>query len=174
MIGIIKDALTLNPPEELADIYLDWYSPYYNLFYLLSGPGKIAVELGVDQGRGSASFALGGCEVYGIDHTRKIGIDKLDRFPNFTFIEKDSIPVPEILADKKIDFLHIDTEHSYSMAKAEWEAYQPYLNPGAIVFFDDTHAQNDGVLKFFLTLNHPKYMDDRLHPSCGFGFIIYE
>jgi len=39
-------------------------------------------------------------------------------------------PVPEWFTnqDKKITLLHIDTEHSYSMAKAEFEAYEPLLD----------------------------------------------
>ena len=173
---MINEALIRPIPKELSKFCGKWYSPYYNLFYLLAETHKgVAVELGVDKGRGSFAFALGGCDVIGIDHTRKDGIDKLDnKFPHFVFLETDTLPVPEQIKEQGIDFLHIDTEHSYSMAKAEYEAYQPYLNDPAIVFFDDLHAQDDDVLKFFNALPYQKIQDDRLHPVDGFGILLYE
>lgn len=175
----IEDALVHPPPQEIINMCGEWYSPYYNLFYLLSidNPG-IAVELGVDQGRGSAAFAYGGCETYGIDHTRKVGVDRLDNVSNFTFVQSDTMPKPrdppDFIKSLKIDFLHIDTEHSYSMAKSEFEAYQPYLNDDAIVFFDDLHAQENAVQSYFRSLEYPKIEDDRLHPVNGFGVLLYE
>ena len=73
-----------------------------------------------------------------------------------------------------INLLHIDTEHSYAMAKAEFEAYKPYLAKGAYVLFDDLHAMDDDVLMYFDELDYYKIQDDRLHPICGYGILIYE
>ena len=173
----IKHALHEDPPDEILKICGDYYSPYYHLFYLLSNQLQdgLAVELGVDIGRGCASFALGGCDVIGLDHIKKEGIqDKLNQFPNFVFLETSSMPVPnQIKGHKKtIDFLHIDTEHSRSMALAEFVSYKKYLSPKAIVFFDDLHAAENSVLEFFAELEYPKIQDDRLHPVCGFGMCL--
>lgn len=169
----IDRALTNDPPKKLLEICGDYYSPYYNLFYLLAAQDKVAVELGVDQGRGCAAFMLGGCKTFGIDHTLKIGVLEMNRLGDFTFLQQSSLPVP-VQVPKGIDFLHIDTEHSYSQAQAEFEGYKPYLNDGAVVFFDDLHAQKDNVLKYFMTLPYFKVVDDRLHPTCGFGFLLFE
>ncbi len=173
---MINEALIRPIPKELSKFCGKWYSPYYNLFYLLAERHKgTFVELGVDKGRGSFAFVLGGCDAVGIDHTRNDDIGILDnKFPNFVFLETNTLPVPEQIKELKIDFLHIDTEHSYSMAKAEFEAYQPYLNSPAIVFFDDLHAQEDSVLKYFNELPYQKIQEDKLHPVDGFGVVLYE
>ena len=73
-----------------------------------------------------------------------------------------------------IDVLHIDTEHSYSQAKAEFEAYEPFLNDGAVVLFDDLHAMEDSVLEYFNTLDYPRIHEDGLHPVCGYGVLLYQ
>ncbi len=59
------------------------------------------------------------------------------------------------------------------MAQEEFKAYQGHLAPGAVVLFDDLHARDDDVLKFFFSLPYPKFQDDRLHPSCGYGALVY-
>ena len=40
--------------------------------------------------------------------------------------------------------------------------------------FDDTHAMDDGVLKYLNTLPYFKIVEDRLHDSCGYGILIYK
>jgi len=139
----------------------------------------LLVELGVEQGRGLVSMAAANCS------NRVIGFDSywhpmlnmnLNNFPNAQFINLSSLPVRDVITmqNKYVSLLHIDTEHSYSMAKAEFEAYQPYLAKGAYVLFDDLHAIEDEVLRYFNELPYEKVQDDRLHPSCGYGVMIYE
>ncbi len=165
--------------DELSDLFGDYYFPYYGLLYRLAEDtyyGK-AIELGVEKGRGSASLAIGlnNIEVIGLDNNVLPEISQVvDRFPNFTFLHQPSLPVSEdVISGKCISILHIDTEHSYSMAKAEFEAYEPHLLNGAVVCFDDLHAQDDAVLRYFMELPYPKIQDDRLHPVCGYGVLIY-
>ncbi len=125
--ALISEAQLRRPPKILSNFCGKWYQPYYHLFYLLAEIYKgTAVELGVHQGRGSLAFALGGCRTYGVD-TLKKDVGTLSDFSNFTFIQSASMPMPKIIKSLKISFLHIDTEHSYGMAKAEFETYQPYL-----------------------------------------------
>jgi SAM-dependent methyltransferase len=177
IIDISLVAGTKELPDTLIEFYGDYFQPYYRFMtQVMSG---LLVELGCDNGRGLVSLAWGWQErtqVVGIDHTRKAGIDKAQElFDNIIFLQQDSLPVPEWFdnQDEKISLLHIDTEHSYSMAKAEFEAYQPYLANPAIIIFDDLHAQEDSVLKYFMELPYPKIQDDRMHPVCGWGVVLY-
>ena len=175
---LIEDAHNSGPPSELIDLYGDYYLPYYGLLNLLAAKTNwgIAVELGVEKGRGSASLALGSFgKVIGLDNNVLPEIyEVIDKFPNFIFYHRPSLPVSEdIISGKCISILHIDTEHSYSMANAEFEAYEPHLLNGAVVLFDDLHAQDDAVLRYFMELPYPKIQDDRLHPVCGYGVLIY-
>jgi len=179
---LINKAVKASPLPSLSWLYGDYYSPYYSLMYLLAKTihNGLLVELGVHKGRGVASLAVAGKSniVMGLDsHPCPELDDVLFRFPNIRHYVRPSMPVPEFSLSqfgRKINLLHIDTEHSYSMAKAEFEAYQPYLAKGAYVLFDDLHAIEDEVLTYFNELPYEKVQDDRLHPSCGYGVMIYE
>ncbi len=147
--------------------------------YLLAGTieNGLLVELGVESGRGLISMAVANRSnfVIGFDsHQHPNLLENIRGFPNALFTNLPSMPVPRIITSRQISLLHIDTEHSYSMARAEFEAYKPYLAKGAYVLFDDLHAQDDDVLKYFNELDYEKVQDDRLHPSCGYGVVIYE
>lgn len=168
------------PTKRLLNFCGAYYSPYYNLFRLVAHDMKdegIAIELGVDMGRGSYGFLLGGMDVIGIDHTRKPGIAIVEHeFPNnFTFLETDTLPVPKVIRANppKIACLHVDTEHTWSMAAAEFDSYKPYLIEGAVVFFDDLNAADYDVYNYFMTLGFQRLVINELHPECGFGMIIY-
>lgn len=171
-----------NGVSVIADFCGEYYSPYYGFFIFAMGiPGpdrhkRTAVELGCDQGRGLISLAYGGgnsSNIIGIDHTRKVGMDKaLQLFPYITFIEADSDPPPPDVPDN-IYLLHIDTEHSHAQAQAEFNAYKGKLAKPSIVVFDDLHAREDDVLRYFNSLPYPKIQDDRLHPTCGWGVILF-
>lgn len=177
---IVNKAIKSAPLASLSWVYQDYYSPYYQLMYLLASTienGHL-VELGVHKGRGLASLAAANESnlVIGLDTTHWEGLDQiLTEYPNAWFLNLPSMPVPVVISDhsRKINLLHIDTEHSYAMAKAEFEAYQPYLAKGAYVLFDDLHAQDDDVARYFNELPYEKVQDDRLHPSCGYGVMIY-
>lgn len=179
---LIDMAIDNRPPAGLMWWYGKYYQPYYHLMYLLARviTKGIAVELGVESGRGAVSLASARPEtrVIGLDNNHHSGIDRVcGKFDNFTFLHRASMPIPAeviVASSNGIAILHIDTEHSHAMAQAEFEAYAPLLMPGAVVLFDDLHAQEDGVLEFFETLPHPKIQEDRLHPVCGYGVLIYE
>lgn len=176
---LINKAINDKPPP--LDIYGDYYSPYYNLMYILAGQinNGLLVELGVNKGRGLVSLAAGNKTnvVIGLDsHVWPNLHISLVSYSNAWFLNMPSMPVPVVIAEhaNKINLLHIDTEHSYSMAKAEFEAYKPYLAKGAYVLFDDLHAMDNDVSRYFYELPYEKLEDDRLHPSCGYGVLRYE
>jgi hypothetical protein len=176
---LVELAVGHDPPQAVLDICGEDYSPYYYLFYLLTWTncGGIAVELGVEKGRGSACLAAGSrhSRVFGFDTRCHDEVRKLRRqYPNFTFVHQPSLaPDPdkfEFSRWKRINILHIDTGH----AQAEFGGYRPFLRDGAVVCFNDLHAQNDGVLAYFSSLPYPKLQDDRLHPVHGYGVLIYQ
>lgn len=180
---IISKALRDKPPAELAWVYKGFYSPYYNLMRLLAGTihNGVLVELGVHKGRGLASLAAGNPSnlIFGFDTVKHPELDLvLTQFRNIKFFQQPSLPVSDLFGNGyygySIGLLHIDTEHSYAMAKAEFEAYQPYLAEGAYVLFDDLHAMDDEVLDYFNSLPFFKIQDDRLHPTCGYGVMVYK
>jgi hypothetical protein len=181
----IEQAAGFKPYGIIEDFCGEYYSPYYGFFILAmalpqSNRQRVAVELGCDQGRGLISLAYGGgkgATVYGIDHTRKPQIERaLKLFNNIVFLQTNSNPPPGEIPDD-IYLLHIDTEHSASQARTEFEAYKHKLASPAIVVFDDLHAQAgspESVLEYFMSLPYPKVQDDRMHPTCGWGMILYE
>ena len=159
-------------PKVIVNITGEHYQPYYSLMYFLAGEvrkGSI-VELGVSKGYGISSFA------HGNPRAKVIGLD-LNIAPEFCpdnvdFHLMSALPVPEFIED--IAILHIDTEHSYGNALNEFMQYKCKLLPGAVVMFDDLHAMDNGVLRAFYELPHPKIQDDRLHPVNGYGVLIYD
>ncbi len=164
--------------EKILKLCGEYYQPYYQLLYLLSlsiDKGT-RVELGVEKGRGIGVMAMANnLRCVGLDNNLRLEASELSKeFPHLEVYLHPSLPVPDFILPETISILHIDTEHSYAMAKAEFEAYKPYLLPGAVVLFDDLHAQDNDVLRYFTELPYPKIQDDRLHPVCGYGVMIYE
>jgi len=58
----------------------------------------------------------------------------------------------EILGDRKVDFLFIDSEHTVEAAKRDFEDYSAFVRKGGIVAFHDI----DCVGEFFGTLKGKK------------------
>lgn len=173
LANLTETALYTSPPKQILSICGRYYQPYYHLMYLLAKEIKqgVIVELGVSKGYGVYSFALGNSSVKVIGLDLNIAPDYT--LPNVEFHLKSALPVPDFIT-RDIAILHIDTEHSYGNAKNEFWQYQPFLLPGAVVMFDDLHAMDDGVLEAFNELPYPKIQEDRLHPVCGYGVMIYE
>ena len=175
---LVALAVELERPSRLD--FGEYYSPYYSLMNLLAFEMApcVAVELGVEKGRGAISLCEGAssCRVFGIDTQDREELAVVEKwYPNFTFILSPSTlwGIPEKIP-LQIDILHIDTEHSYSMAKAEFELYSPRLRDGGVVLFDDLHAAEDDVQRYFDELPYDKIADDRLHAVVGYGVLVYK
>lgn len=172
----VEEALELAPPASILDYCQGYYSPYYMLMHIVAGQQNgLCVELGVEGGRGSNAMLQAVVEVIGVDNNHKPEIDRIIPHELFTFIHASSLPVPELIRTMipRIAVLHIDTEHSFAQAREEFNAYRPYLKDGAVVLFDDTNAMEGEVRRFVESLPYEKFFDDRLHPSCGYGGLIY-
>lgn len=175
-------------PPSIISYCEGYHSPYYNLMYLLAmeymhrafaddaSLPPLCVELGVEGGRGSNAFLQGGAIVIGVDNNHKPEVDRIIGHKNFTFIHGSSLPPHESIREmgRCISVLHVDTEHSWAQAREEFNAYKPYLINGAVVLFDDTNAMEGEVKGFVETLPYDKFVDDRLHPQCGYAGIVFQ
>ncbi len=140
---------------------------------------KVIVDLGVDYGFSTFSFALPRIgHVYGIDNfvgddfvgkdTERYKYDfvsmkreKLHLQNNITFIEGTFDEVAETW-DKKIDILHIDGSHHYEDVKKDFETWSKFVSDDGVVLMHDTCVENFlgneyGVKKFFDELDMPKF-----------------
>lgn len=173
---VIKAKKNTTIPDTILEVCGEYYSPYYLFMYLISKQlDGLLVELGVETGRGLTSLALSDNQVIGIDNKKKPELDGvLNRFDNIQFLEQSSLPPPDFLEPNTIALLHIDTEHSEAQAREEFEAYKPFLKKGSVVIFDDLNAKDNEVGRYFVSLPYSKIRDDDLHPSCGWGVLLYE
>ena len=80
-----------------------------------------------------------------------------------------------LLADRPIDFLFIDGDHTYNGVKQDWEMYSPLVRPGGLVVFHDIagdYAQAH-VKSFWDTLkpnySHHEYISN---PSGQYGIGV--
>jgi FkbM family methyltransferase len=140
---------------------------------------KVIVDLGVDWGYSTFSFALPRIgHTYGIDNfvgDDFVGTDenrlkynfvtmkreKLHLQDNLTLIEGDFNEVAQTW-DKTIDILHIDGSHKYEDIKRDFETWSKFVTDNGIILLHDTcieslHGNEYGVKKFFDELDMPKF-----------------
>jgi glycosyltransferase involved in cell wall biosynthesis len=148
---------------------------------------KVVVDLGVDFGFSTFSFALPRIgHIYGIDNFSGDSFignespgkyeyvmmkrEKLHLQDNMTFIKGDFDEISKTW-DKKIDILHIDGSHHYEDVKKDFETWSKFLSDEAVILFHDTAIENYdgkeyGVKKFFEELDLPKF---NIEHSFGLG-----
>lgn len=156
-------------------------SPYYRFFEYVARDlkPKVMVELGVCGG--GASFYM----AHGHPQGMVIGIDNRNDYPdnmkyigktcpNFRFVQGDSVGLAgEIFeAYGKVDFLFIDTVHTYERTLEEFKAWEPFLGHNALVFFDD--LDRPGMEDAWNDLPPRKLRLDHLHHESGFGVMVYQ
>ena len=159
-------------------------SRYYLFFRLLAEKYKFktAVVLGVCGGGDSFHLCKGNPDgnMIGVDIAR-------DHEEQMVYIEAHCAGFKFWLGDSvtsalavheaygPIDFIFIDTTHVLDATIAEFEAWKPFLSPGALVCFDDLYrTEMAGVWE---SLPEPKLRMDLLHDGSpgiggGFGFLI--
>lgn len=132
---------------------------------------KVVVDLGVDFGFSSFTFALAGAEmVYGVDSFEgdpEAGVrdtygevvrrqKELD-VRNLTLIKGYFSEVAKTW-DKPIDILHIDGRHRYEDVKEDYELWRPIVRKGGVILLHDTVVTREpyGVHRFFGEINEPK------------------
>jgi hypothetical protein len=70
-----------------------------------------------------------------------------------------------------IDYLHIDADHSFDAALADFENYLPLLQPSAFVTFHDSSMQSIQQVLSAISLQHPRFQCLDL-PDVGAGIAI--
>lgn len=128
----------------------------------------VGVEIGVAEGWYSSKIMeLGNVsKMFGVDpyrrHTGYIDYTKdstflrlktnaharLDKYPNYRFIEKSSIDAVFWVKDEYLDFVYIDGDHSYEACLKDIKAWWPKLKPGGIMAGDD-YMKSDRDLKYY-------------------------
>lgn len=72
-----------------------------------------------------------------------------------------------------VDFLFIDSAHTYKQSMKEFNTYKPLMREGGVICMDDFHRKEmDGVWE---ALPEPKVRLDHLHPGStegGFAAVI--
>lgn len=156
-------------------------SPYYRFFRIAAQnlQPRLSVELGVCGGGGSYHLATGyaGGKVIGIDVVEdyKDNTDFIqEHCPNFELWLGDSIELSsEVwLRHGQVDFLFIDTVHTYERTLTEFDAWELHLSENAIVCLDDLNR--DGMTEAFNELPGQKVRLDMLHSGKtegGFGVV---
>lgn len=132
---------------------------------------NVVVDLGVDYGFSSFTFALAGAGmVYGVDsfegdpeagirdtygevvrRQNELGIQ------NLTLIRGYFNDVAKTW-DKPIDILHIDGRHRYEDVKEDYELWRPFVRKGGVILLHDTEVTEEpyGVRRFFMEIDEPK------------------
>jgi predicted O-methyltransferase YrrM len=69
------------------------------------------------------------------------------------------------------DLLFVDTDHSFEQAVREWQIYRLKVVPYGIAAFDDIHF-NDGMERFWDSIDLPKFDTGRVIHEAGFGLVL--
>lgn len=161
----------------LDDLY-DSSGPYYRFLYHLTSyiKPRLAIELGTMKGISLAYIARGTTsgKVVSVDHQITSEASNIcSSLPNATLLCSKSEDAIEYIPECKtqgIDFLYVDTDHTYDQANLEYKIYKPLMNPGGIIVYDDI-SLNDGMKKFWESIKEPKVSLPVLHWT-GFGVIL--
>lgn len=174
----LKDRMLENLQQEF---FGDYPHPYYRFLYyltLLRKP-KLALEIGVDQGIGSAHMAVAAASYGG----HVIGIDKEDRhvlegFDNFHFLQVDSTKSDKAIWEEvakygKLGLIFQDASHEYEDVLAEWNIMSSYLDKDAIWVCDDVseHIYPE-LVKYFKSRRGRKNYYNELHKGTVVGVSL--
>jgi predicted O-methyltransferase YrrM len=84
------------------------------------------------------------------------------------------IKIKKILADKKIDFLFIDADHSYEGVKRDFESYSQLVRKGGIIAIHDIAPSGWKIDKFWTEVkSHYKSIEiiENYEKGNGIGVI---
>jgi len=157
------------------NIYYAWLTASVKVWK----PKKI-VELGAETGASTLALYLKKQK-----DTKLISIDYNSQWPfvppkmlndkkNVKLIAANDLDESMIKKNKKlmtgIDYLFIDTNHTYEQISKEAELYTEFLASPALIVIDD--IQLGGLDKFWKEIPY-ETMDISKYHSCGFGFFIF-
>lgn len=137
-------------------------------------PVQMNAKTIVEIGAGRSTFALvaaanktGGhvtsIDIGGKDTLRRQegGPELMESEPNFTMITGSSLDVPWDWKNE-IDFLFLDSEHTYDLTKAEMERWFPYVKHGGIIAMHDTAHESGQQVECRVALD--EFLSDPTKP----------
>jgi predicted O-methyltransferase YrrM len=177
--NIAKKFIPKNPVEERMISYSDtWqHMPTLHLLCLLIKP-KTILELGCRTGNTAlpmlyAAHQYGG-HVYSVDietwpEIQNFKVDNRPLTDSWTFIESDDL---KLEWDTPINFLYIDTSHTYEQTMKELEKYEPFLQSGGILALHDIWDSelSKAISDYFKNRKDVQYV--RYFNNCGLGVIL--
>jgi predicted O-methyltransferase YrrM len=170
-----------NPVEKRMTTYSDtWqHMPTLHLLCLLKKP-KIILELGCRTGNTTVPLLFAASQYQG--HVYSVDIEKWEELKNFlddeeelkkywTFLESDDIILEW---DKEIDFLYIDTSHTYNHTMNELRKYEPLVNSGGTIVFHDIFEEevSKAISDYFKDRKDFKYV--RYFNNNSLGILLKE
>ena len=165
---------------------------------------KVGAEIGVSLGINMESYCKAGLTMYGIDpyvnyedetyrpinmlsrigiktttfdDVLKIAKERLDKYPNHTFIRKMSMDALANIPDRSLDFIYIDGNHSYGYVAMDLMKWVRKIKKGGILAGHDYYDRKgsrqqrfvgpavDGFMKSYDVANW--YILGRKHPEEG-------
>lgn len=138
-------------------------------------PNTVMVELGSANGESSVMFAKKVKEITCVDvwsnatADREALFDKATKdYKNIKKIKTNSLDALRFFADKSIDGVYIDANHSYDYVIADLKGWRPKIKDGGFI------AGHDYTYKFLGTIQaiHDLY-DKPDHVFCDGSWIIY-
>lgn len=184
----IRNLISRDPPPEAREL-LDHFSntkndintllkPMYNL--LCDIGAKTIVELGVRWGSSTVAFLVychcNDSRLYSVD-IEDCGVAKsimkaLGLMKYWTFTQINDIEYVNIWnrTNRMIDFLFIDTDHTYELTTKELDIYNGFVRKGGIIFFHD--SDKEGVVMAYNEFlkkspNWTSIYDDKYLPLKG-------
>ena len=170
-----------NPVEEKMITYSDTWQhiPTLYLLCILKKP-KTILELGCRTGNTTMPLLYGASQYGG--HVTSIDIETWPELKTFldgdkelkkywTFIESDDI---KLEWKQNIDFLYIDTSHTYDHTINELKKYEPLVDSGGIIVLHDIFEAevSKAISDYFKDRNDFKYV--RYFNNNSLGIILKE
>jgi len=114
---------------------------------------KIIVELGTGRGDSTTGLLLAAQECNAVLYTTDSAPNRgnipewLREEKNVVVLNEDGVAFGKKWGEKLVDFVFVDTSHSYEQTTKEIETWMPLLKHGGIMTFHDTVTHADGVMK---------------------------
>ena len=174
--GILPSLSHVQNMDDVNNQALSKYYRYLTALMLQLKPRSV-VELGGAMGTGTLMMLAGLPEdtpVYSItlaEHGLEFSFipHKPDNLRAVVGDDLDLSLWPEDLDWDLVDFMFIDTIHTYDQVKKELALYGPLLREGTIVAFDDIHL-NEGMVRAWEEIPWNKISLPELHHS-GWGLV---
>lgn len=142
---------------------------------------RIIVELGNRAGLSTAGILSGLSDekqiFYSVDITKNLRYvsDRAKSDDRFKWVIGDCLDLSIFSTSeipKNINFLFLDTIHTYEQVKNEFYVWEPLLADKCLVAIDDIRSNDKG--KFFDEMSYQKYDLTYLCHTSGFGIFFYQ